>query len=555
MKIKNITLLFLLVSSFGNANEKNRESEGLMLHLYPKNICDDPFALEPDRISSPSEDPFADPNSKVEAADDPFADPKANAQGNEEDRRKRGLHLTQGAFLKRLRTLDPKQFSKTKAKEFAKLTQLCLVDLTLTDDDFLCLVKWMPALENLYLWSCNFPKSSLEHLTGLKDLTKLSLQFCGLGNESMGTLSKLKALTSLNLTGNSKGFTDEGLEGLTRLEHLEHLDLSASSLIKGPGLRHLVKLKHLSELYLGHPFDFDYNGIRDEGFDRLAKMTALKKLSLRYCTEFSPESLDKLTGLKNLEVIDFSDSFHFRDDKKGIRPALTRLQKALPDCKLLVSKRFEDEEDWLKRTDSKFEGYDPYDPFAFDSDLNREVDALLAWEPTAPPSEPKKLADASQNSSQEEKTFNARIGYLSIYASDKPIAFFDGHRDDLEYISKASVLHNFGSKEFDASGFVEFSDVQHFSILGKVEDSFDVGISVEVKTLEVDGDLSVSMSARFTEFDGFSEAFGQFTPKFVSREFLFKSDDIGTDERIFIYSDIIKEEHKTMFIVLKISEE
>jgi Leucine-rich repeat (LRR) protein len=362
MKIKNIALLFLLVSSFGNANEKNRDSEGLMLHLYPKNICDDPFALDTDRISSPSEDPFADPNSKVEAPYDPFADPKSNAQRTEEDRRKRGLHLTQGAFLKRLRALDPKQFSKTKAKEFAKLTQLHLDDLTLTDDDFLCLVKWMPALENLYLWSCNFPKSSLEHLTGLKDLTKLSLQFCGLGNESMGTLSKLKALTSLNLTGNSKGFTDKGLEGLARLEHLEHLDLSAISLIKGPGLRHLVKLKHLSELDLGH--SFDCNGIRDEGFDHLAKMAALKKLSLRYCTEFSPESLDKLTGLKNLEVIDFSDSFHFRDDKKGIRPALARLQKALPDCKLLVSKRFENEEDFMKRAASKVEGYDPYDPFA-----------------------------------------------------------------------------------------------------------------------------------------------------------------------------------------------
>ena len=555
MKIKNITLLFLLVSSFGNANEKNRDSEGLMLHLYPKNICDDPFALEPDRISSPSEDPFADPNSKVEAADDPFADPKATAQRTEEDRRKRGLHLTQGAFLKRLRTLDPNQFSKMKAKKFAKLTQLRLSDLTLTDDDFLCLVKWMPALENLHLWYCNFPKSSLQHLTGLKDLTKLSLQFCGLGNESMGTLSKLKALTSLNLRGNSKGFTDEGLEGLARLEHLKHLDLSAISLIKGPGLRHLVKLKHLRKLDLsGDPFYC--NEIRDEGFDHLAKMTALKKLSLRDYTEFSPESLDKLTGLKNLAVIDFSDSFQFRDYKKGIRPALTRLQKALPDCKLLVSKRFEYEEEWMKLVYSEDEGYDPYDPFALESDSNREIDALLAGESTAPHPEPKKLADSSQNSSKEEMTFNARIGYLSIYASDKPIAFFDGHGDDLEYIQKASVTqHVFGIKEFDASGFVEFSDVTEVAISEHIEDSIDVGISVEVETLEVDGGLAASVSARFTEFEGFSEALGQVTPKFVSREFLFKSDDIGTDERIFIYSDIIKEEHKTMFIVLKISEE
>jgi hypothetical protein len=413
----------------------------------------------------------------------------------------------------------------------------------------------------------------------------------------MGTLSKLKALTSLNLKGNSNEFTDEGLEGLARLEHLEHLDLKGNSLIKGPGLQHLVKLKHLSELDLGRISRG--SGIRDEGFDHLAKMSALKKLSLRYCEGFSPESLDKLTGLKNLEVIDFSDAFTYRDDKKGIRPALARLQKALPDCKLLVSKRFENEkveapyepfadpnskveapEDPFADPNSKVEAPDdpfadpnskvevPYDPFGLDIDrisspsedpfaeTLRKVDALLAGESTAPHPEPKKLADASQNSSKEEKTSNVRIGYLSIYASDKPIAFFDGHRDDLEYIQKASVTyHVFGIKEFDASGFVEFSDVQHFSFPGKVEDSFDVGISVEVETLEVDGGLAASVSARFTEFEGFSEALGQVTPKFVSREFLFKSDDIGTDERIFIYSDIIKEEHKTMFIVLKISEE
>ena len=125
----------------------------------------------------------------------------------------------------------------------------------------------------------------------------------------------------------------------------------------------------------------------------------------------------------------------------------------------------------------------------------------------------------------------------------------------MEYIAKASVLHNFGSKEFDAIGFVEFSDVQQFAISEHIEDSIDVGISVEVVTLEVDGGLAASVSARFTEFGGFSEALGQVTPKFVSREFLFTDDDIGGDVRIFICSDIIKEEHKTIFIVFFISEE
>jgi Ran GTPase-activating protein (RanGAP) involved in mRNA processing and transport len=199
----------------------------------------------------------------------------------------------------------------------------------------------MPALENLHLRSCDFPKPSLEHLTGLKSLTKLSLPFCSLGNESMETLSKLKPLKSLNLMGNSNEFTDEGLEALAGLEHLELLNLEGNSLIKGPGLKHLVKLKHLRELDLGRISRG--SGIENSGFDHLAKMTALKKLSLRHCEKFSPESLDKLTGLKNLEAIDFSYAFTYRDDKKGIRPALARLQKALPRCKMVVSKRFENE--------------------------------------------------------------------------------------------------------------------------------------------------------------------------------------------------------------------
>ena len=104
--------------------------------------------------------------------------------------------------------------------------------------------------------------------------------------------------------------------------------------------------------------------------------------------------------------------------------------------------------------------------------------------------------------------------------------------------------------------FIEFSDVQQFAISEHIEGSIDVGISVEVETFEgALGGLAVSVSARFTEFGGFSEALGQVTPKFVSREFLFNDDDSGGDVRIFIYSDIIKEEHKTMFIVLYISEE
>ena len=72
-------------------------------------------------------------------------------------------------------------------------------------------------------------------------------------------------------------------------------------------------------------------------------MAALGKLSLRQCEKFSPVSLDKLTGLTNMKAIDFSYAFNYRDVKSGIRLALPRLQPALPDCRLVNSKRFENE--------------------------------------------------------------------------------------------------------------------------------------------------------------------------------------------------------------------
>jgi hypothetical protein len=131
------------------------------------------------------------------------------------------------------------------------------------------------------------------------------------------------------------------LEALAGLTQLERLSLRACHSVKGPGLRHLVPLKHLKELDLGGISRGD--GLEDAGFDHLGKMAALEKLSLRHCEKFSPKSLDKLTGLTNMKAIDFSYAFTYRDDKSGIRPALSRLQLALPDCKLIVSKRFENE--------------------------------------------------------------------------------------------------------------------------------------------------------------------------------------------------------------------
>jgi len=262
-----------------------------------------------------------------------FQEEAVTAERAKENRRKQGLHLTREAFLQRLRTLDPKQFSGVKPEELAVRTELYLRRPHLTDDDFLRIVKWMPSLDNLHLRSAVFPKASLQHLTRLGNLTSLSLPFTGyqdegLENADMTLLSKLKSLKSLNLMGTE--ITDEGLKAISELKNLERLNLK-SCWIDGHGLQHLVQLKNLKDLDLGRITRG--RGIENEGFVHLGKMTKLEKLSLRHCERFSPKSLDQLKGLKNLKAIDLYYAFASRDDTSGALPALARLQKALPTCK------------------------------------------------------------------------------------------------------------------------------------------------------------------------------------------------------------------------------
>ena len=120
--------------------------------------------------------------------------------------------------------------------------------------------------------------------------------------------------------------------GVAQLEDLERLNLHGCSWLRGPGLEHLVPLKKLKELDLGHVTRS--GGIRDEGFAHLARMTTLEKLSLRHSEKFSPECLDQLKGLKELKTLDLYYAFGYRDDTSGALPALERLKKALPACKI-----------------------------------------------------------------------------------------------------------------------------------------------------------------------------------------------------------------------------
>ena len=79
------------------------------------------------------------------------------AERAREDRRKQGLHLTKGGISATPPHLGFQAiFPGVKLEELTVRKELYLRRPHLTDDDFLRIVKWMPALENLHLRSAVF---------------------------------------------------------------------------------------------------------------------------------------------------------------------------------------------------------------------------------------------------------------------------------------------------------------------------------------------------------------------------------------------------------------
>lgn len=132
------------------------------------------------------------------------------------------------------------------------------------------------------------------------------------------------------------GVDDDGLLlMLDKVRSIDMLDLD-ESVITNEGVRHLTKLSSLKELRLKTCSELD------EGcLPYLNQITSLKLLHLG-STAITVDGLFQLSSLKNLHTLLISSP---TDD--GIREKLIKLSALLPDCKFIVNHKTID----LKKND------------------------------------------------------------------------------------------------------------------------------------------------------------------------------------------------------------
>src|SRR5262249_54880287 len=126
----------------------------------------------------------------------------------------------------------------------------------------------------------------------LVHLKMLSLTATGVTDEGLEGVKDLTQLETLYLPGR---ITDAGLPHVARLVSLRQLGVDGLKGLKGPGLKHLAKLRRLTNLALGA------TGVTDEGLAGGKDLTQLEYLGLPPAV--TDAGLVHLKGLVNLRFL------------------------------------------------------------------------------------------------------------------------------------------------------------------------------------------------------------------------------------------------------------
>lgn len=238
-----------------------------------------------------------------------------------------------GLNLELCRRLDDDSFKPLA--DAKQLTVLVAAGTSLSDRG-LKAVAHMPNLRALDLEVCNHVTDAacaiigtMNQLRGL-NLKKTGFEKARISNAGLLKLSGLKALESLNLSGNA--VTNDGLQNLGPLTRLRELELNLLP-IGDAGLTHLARLKNLERLELIFTEGFAGPIVTDSGAHSLAALKQLKTLNL-VGARITDASLTELSRLKKLTRLILIDS---KCSPNGIR----RLRQILPDCEVVSELREE----------------------------------------------------------------------------------------------------------------------------------------------------------------------------------------------------------------------
>lgn len=156
-----------------------------------------------------------------------------------------------------------------------------------------------------------------ESLTPFVNLRKLNLDYSTFSDEGMRYLTGMKELTHLSLRDTL--ITDAGLQYLSGLTNLEYLDLYGGK-ITDRGVKALAGLKKLKKLNLLG------SSITDESAEILAGLPNLEELNL-YRSQITNAGLAKLRNLRQLQSLDLRYT-------RVTRGGVDEFRAALPKCEI-----------------------------------------------------------------------------------------------------------------------------------------------------------------------------------------------------------------------------
>ncbi len=158
-----------------------------------------------------------------------------------------------------------------------------------------------------------------------------SVRARGLPDKDIPSLALLPNLEYLDFCGGWKQYeaktTDSGLRALSHLElpHLKSLILGFTDRVTDTGIKDVAQIGTLRILGL-----LNCPKVTNQGLSEVVRMSSLERLDLRASPWITDESLSILEHGKGLKTILLNGCKNYSVS------ALTHLQKALPECRILT---------------------------------------------------------------------------------------------------------------------------------------------------------------------------------------------------------------------------
>ncbi|KAF9679729.1 hypothetical protein SADUNF_Sadunf06G0044700 [Salix dunnii] len=207
-----------------------------------------------------------------------------------------------------------------------KLTGVCCIN------HYLCCphvkTTYYPMHLSVYLSNARAEFQFCPIVLGLSHLENLNLSFTSVTDSGLRKLSGLTSLRSLNL--DARQITDSGLAVLTSLTGLTRLDIFGAH-ITDSGTNCLKYFKNLKELEICGGW------LTDAGVKNIKDLVHLTYLNLSQNTNLTDKTLELISGLTGLVILNVSNSLITNEGLRHLKPLKNLRELHLDFCKVTAS--------------------------------------------------------------------------------------------------------------------------------------------------------------------------------------------------------------------------